>query len=65
MRRGSLVLYESGVELPSDIQGLVFVQLDDQGRWKISLTQELRAAGFDIDLARLIAYRIGVWVDDE
>ena len=48
-------LYESGVELPSDIQGLVYVQLDDQGAWKTSLAQELRAAGFDIDLAKLIA----------
>lgn len=54
-RKRVCALYESGVELPSDIQGLVYVQLDDQGRWKTSLAQELRAAGFDIDLAKLIA----------
>lgn len=48
-------LYESGVELPSDIQGLVYIPLDDQGGWKTYLAQELRAAGFDIDLAKLIA----------
>lgn len=54
-RKRVCALYESGVELPSDIQGLVYVQLDDQGGWKTSLAQELRAAGFDIDLAKLIA----------
>lgn len=54
-RKRVCALYESGVELPSDIQGLVYVQLDDPGHWKTSLVQELRAAGFDIDLTKLIA----------
>ncbi len=54
-RKRVCALYESGVELPSDIQGLVYVQLDDPGHWKTSLAQELRAAGFDIDLTKLIA----------
>jgi len=54
-RKRVCALYESGVEQPSDIQGLVYVQLDDHGGWKTSLAQELKAAGFDIDLTKLIA----------
>jgi len=52
-RKNVCALYESGVERPSDIEGLVYVPLDDQGAWKIRLAQELKAAGFDIDLAKL------------
>jgi hypothetical protein len=47
------VLYESGVERPSDIDGLVYVSLDEAGGWKIQLTREMKAAGVDADLNRL------------
>jgi hypothetical protein len=47
------VLYESGVEKPSDIDGLVYIGLDEAGAWKIELYREMRAAGLDADLNRL------------
>jgi predicted nucleotide-binding protein len=47
------VLYESGVERPSDIEGLVYIALDEAGGWKIQLTREMRAATIDADLKRL------------
>lgn len=47
------VLYEGGVERPSDIDGLVYIALDEAGAWKLALGREMRAAGLDADLNRL------------
>jgi hypothetical protein len=47
------VLYEAGVERPSDIDGLVYIALDEAGGWKLQLSHEMRACGIDIDLNRL------------
>lgn len=45
------VLYETAVELPSDISGLVYIPLD--GDWEKRLARELKAAHFDFSLDRL------------
>jgi hypothetical protein len=52
-RRNVAVLYENGVEHPSDIAGYVYIPLDETGGWKLKLAHELRDAGLDIDLNRL------------
>ena len=44
-RKHVAVLYEAGVELPSDIEGLVYIGLDTEWRWR--LVRELKDAGFD------------------
>ena len=44
------VLYEEGVELPSDMSGILYTVLDSHGAWKIGLGRELRTAGFAVDL---------------
>jgi predicted nucleotide-binding protein len=41
------VLYEEGVELPTDIHGLVYIPLKSD--WKNKLAQEIGAAGIKID----------------
>jgi hypothetical protein len=41
-------LYVPGVELPSDLHGLLYVELDDNGGWKHSLRVELEAAGLPV-----------------
>jgi predicted nucleotide-binding protein len=46
------VLYEDSVELPSDMNGILYSVLDSQGAWKLDLGRELRAAGFAVDLNR-------------
>jgi predicted nucleotide-binding protein len=48
------VLYEEGVELPSDMSGVLYTPLDAGGAWKLALARELRAAGVDVDLNRVI-----------
>lgn len=47
------VLYEEGVELPSDVSGLAYLPLDEADGWKVKLARELRDAGLDPDLNRL------------
>lgn len=43
-------VYESNVEIPSDLQGILRVPYDTSGKWKYDVARELDAAGFAIDL---------------
>jgi hypothetical protein len=36
------------IETPNDISGVVYLALDDQGKWKDSLVTEMRAVGFSV-----------------
>jgi predicted nucleotide-binding protein len=49
------VLYEDGVELPCELDGISHVRLDLAGTWQPKLLLALRRAGFDYDLNRLAA----------
>lgn len=46
-------LYEHGVEIPSDYQGVAFVELDDRERWHVELAKEMKAAGLPVDMNKL------------
>jgi predicted nucleotide-binding protein len=46
-------LYESGVEIPSDYQGVLFVPLGDNDSWTVRLGRELRTANLPVDLNKL------------
>ena len=51
--RGRVVaLYEDGVELPSDLSGVLYKPL--AGNWHTELVKELMAAKIDIDLTKLV-----------
>lgn len=43
-------LYQQGVELPSDVSGMLYVLLDNHLGWKLSIAKEIKEAGIDIDL---------------
>ena len=47
-------LYEKDVEIPSDYEGVLYVELDDAGRWKLQLAKEMKAAGLDVDLNKVL-----------
>jgi predicted nucleotide-binding protein len=47
------VLYEDGVELPCDLDGITYIRLDLTGAWQSKLLLQLRSAGFDYDLNSL------------
>jgi predicted nucleotide-binding protein len=51
--RRMCVLYEDGVELPFDLDGIAYVRLDLAGTWQSKLLLHMRGAGFEYDLNRL------------
>jgi len=48
-RENVCVLYAAGVELPSDMLGVVYTPLDAHGAWETLLAKELRAAGYSVN----------------
>jgi predicted nucleotide-binding protein len=49
--RVSILLYP-GVERPSDMDGLVYINFDDDGAWKSQLFRELAHAHIQVDVSR-------------
>lgn len=47
------LLKSKNVEPPSDILGVAYEDFDDNGFWKFKLANELKSAGYPIDLNRL------------
>jgi len=50
-RRRVVALYEEGVELPSDVSGVLYKPLS--GNWKLDLGKDLKVAGFDVSFENL------------
>lgn len=50
-------LRKDTVDLPSDYDGVVYVDWDDAGAWKLSLAKEMHAAGYNIDFNKVIIGR--------
>lgn len=48
------VLHEEGVELPSDIHGIVYVSLDSADGWKLKLCKELQSVGYSFDMSKVL-----------
>jgi predicted nucleotide-binding protein len=52
-RSNVAILYERGVERPSDIGGLLFIEYDSGDGWKFKLAKEMRASGLSVDMNKL------------
>lgn len=39
-------LFRQGVEIPSDYEGVLFVEFDERGEWQMEMIREMRGAGF-------------------
>lgn len=48
-RKNVMPLYEEGVELPSDISGILYTLIDKTESWKFKLVKELKSAGYSVD----------------
>jgi predicted nucleotide-binding protein len=44
-------LVDGAIELPNDISGIVYISDKD---WKLDIAREMKAAGYDIDLNKLV-----------
>ncbi len=53
-RERVLPLYSEGVELPSDIHGLLYTQIDKAETWKFSIVKELKVVGYSVDANKLL-----------
>jgi predicted nucleotide-binding protein len=53
-RRRFCILNKGNTEVPSDMQGVVWIDMDEAHGWRISLAREMRAAGIRIDLNRVL-----------
>jgi predicted nucleotide-binding protein len=47
-RTHTFALLQSGVTKPSDIDGVLYIPMDDES-WRLKLVKELKAAGMDVD----------------
>jgi predicted nucleotide-binding protein len=47
------ILYKPDVELPSDIKGVAYYELDKAGAWQYGLAKELKAAGLPVDMNKI------------
>jgi len=47
-------LKSDNLEIPSDYIGVVWTDLDQKGAWKFLLAKELKEAGYEVNLAKLI-----------
>lgn len=52
------VIKKGNIEIPSDISGVLYLNIDDGG-WKLTLAQKLHSAGLDVNLSKLIEPGIG------
>jgi len=48
------VLYDESVELPSDYRGVEYIKLDAEGAWRLKLAKEMKVAGLNIDMNKII-----------
>lgn len=53
-RKRVIILHETEVELPSDLNGVLYIALDTPGAWRNAVARELGAAGIKVDLNALI-----------
>lgn len=53
-RERVLPLYSDGVELPSDIHGLLYTPLDKSENWKFAIVKELKEAGYTVDANNIL-----------
>lgn len=53
-RKNVCALVQPNVEIPSDYNGVVYVDYDEKSAWKFQIAKELKSAGFDINMNDLI-----------
>lgn len=48
------ILRKGNVEIPSDLQGILYQEFDDQGMWKVKLLKEMKAAGMCVNIEKVV-----------
>lgn len=53
-RKRVVALVEDGVEIPSDLSGVIYIRIDEAKRWQFDVAREMKASGLDVDLNKLL-----------
>jgi predicted nucleotide-binding protein len=48
------MIIKGNIEIPSDLQGILYERYDDNGAWRIKLLKEIRAVGIYVDLESVL-----------
>jgi len=46
-------LLKGGIQIPTDFSGVVYIPMDNAGKWKLDLVNELKEANFKIDYSKI------------
>ncbi|WP_431197533.1 TIR domain-containing protein [Salmonella enterica] len=49
-----VALVDGAIELPNDISGVVYIKMDEANAWHLQLAKEMKQAGFNIDMNKLV-----------
>jgi predicted nucleotide-binding protein len=52
-RKNVCALVKDDIEVPNDIDGVVYIKMDDDDSWQVKVAKELRNSGFSIDMNKL------------
>jgi predicted nucleotide-binding protein len=52
-RENVCALVKENIEIPNDISGLVYIDMDKLGAWKFSIAKELKKSGYTIDMNKI------------
>lgn len=53
-RESVCVLMSEGLDMPTDVHGVVYISIDSEGGWKLKLAKEMKAAGLPVDLNKAL-----------
>lgn len=52
-RKRVSALVKGDIEKPNDLSGVVYIDMDYAGGWKVSLAREMKSVGYDIDMNKI------------
>ena len=52
-RNRVVALHQGNVELPSDLEGVLYISFDTGDGWQLNLAKEMKHVGIDIDLNKI------------
>ncbi len=53
-RKKVRLLRQAGTAIPSDLQGILYTNYDEEGAWRVKLAKEMRAVGIPVNEERLV-----------
>jgi predicted nucleotide-binding protein len=53
-RQKMRLLRKPGTAIPSDLEGILYTNYDEEGSWKLKLTKEMRAVGITLNVGEMV-----------